>query len=178
MAPGPAPLRRLTRFEIGRSLADVMGVDPALAGDLPPDEESNGYDNSSAAYSVSPLHAEKLLDLGEAAAAALIADGARLRALAGCDPTAEGDACVASFIRALGARLWRRPLDDDEAADLIALDAAAGADGDARAGADGGDRCDGAVTGLSLPRRTGRWWSPLRRRRCLPACWRRASPIW
>ncbi len=134
LAPGPAPLRRLTRFEIGRSLADVMGVDPALAGDLPPDEESNGYDNSSAAYSVSPLHAEKLLDLGEAAAAALIADGARLRAFAGCDPTADGDACVASFIRALVARLWRRPLEDDEAADLIALDAAAGAGGDTRAG--------------------------------------------
>src|SRR5882672_4629755 len=76
-APGPAPLRRLTRFEIGRSLADVMGVDPALADDLPPDEESQGYDNSSSAYSVSALHATKLLDLGEAAAAAFLADGAR-----------------------------------------------------------------------------------------------------
>jgi Protein of unknown function (DUF1588)/Protein of unknown function (DUF1592)/Protein of unknown function (DUF1587)/Protein of unknown function (DUF1595)/Protein of unknown function (DUF1585) len=132
--PGPAPLRRLTRFEIGRSLADVMGVDPALVDGLPPDEESNGYDNSSSAYSVSPLHAEKLLDLGEAAAAALLADGDRVRAFAGCDPTADGDACVASFVRALGGRLWRRPLEDDEAADLIALDVAAGAGVDARAG--------------------------------------------
>lgn len=130
---GPAPLRRLTRFEIGRSLADVMGTDPALVADLPPDEESDGYDNSASAYSVSPLHAEKLLDLGEAAAAALVADGGRLRAFAACDPTADGDACVAAFIRALGARLWRRPLDDGEAADLTALDAAAGA-GDPRAG--------------------------------------------
>src|SRR4051812_25123886 len=58
-APGPAPLRRLTRFEIGRSLSDVLGVDPALADMLPPDEQSDGYDNASSAYSVSALHAAK-----------------------------------------------------------------------------------------------------------------------
>ena len=126
-APGPAPLRRLTRFEIGRSLADVIGADPALADGLPPDEESDGYDNSSAAYSVSPLHAEKLLDLGEAAAAALVADGARLRSFAACDPTADGAACVSAFIRALGGQLWRRALDDGEVSDLGALATAAGA---------------------------------------------------
>ncbi len=120
-APGPAPLRRLTRFEIARSLADIMGTDPSLVDDLPPDEESDGYDNSSAAYSVSPLHAEKLLDLGEAAGAALIADGARLRAFAGCDPTTDGADCVNAFIRALGGQLWRRPLDDGEVSDLAAL---------------------------------------------------------
>jgi len=132
-APGPAPLRRLTRFEIGRSLADVMGADPALVDGLPPDEESDGYDNSSAAYSVSPLHAEKLLDLGEAAASALVADGARLRSFAACDPTADGSACVSAFIRALGGQLWRRALDDGEVSDLGALATAAGAS-DPRAG--------------------------------------------
>ncbi len=132
-APGPAPLRRLTRFEIGRSLSDILGTDPALVDDLPPDEESDGYDNSSAAYSVSPLHAEKLLDLGESAAAALIADGARLRGFAACDPTADGAGCVSAFIRALGGRLWRRPLDDGEVSDLTALSTAAGAS-DPRAG--------------------------------------------
>ena len=132
-APGPAPLRRLTRFEIGHSLADIMGTDPALVDDLPVDEESDGYDNSSAAYSVSPLHAEKLLDLGEAAAAALIADNARLRAFASCDPTADGADCVSAFIHALGGQLWRRPLDDGEVSDLASLATAAGAS-DPRAG--------------------------------------------
>ena len=133
-APGPAPLRRLTRFEIGRSLADVMGVDPALADMLPPDEQSDGYDNASSAYSVSALHAAKLLDLGEAAAAAFLADGAHARAVAGCDPSADGEACLRSLVTALGARLWRRPLAESETAELLALAAAAGA-GDGRAGA-------------------------------------------
>jgi hypothetical protein len=36
--PGPAPMRRLTRFEYGRSLADLTGVDPSVAQSLPPDE--------------------------------------------------------------------------------------------------------------------------------------------
>jgi hypothetical protein len=131
--PGPSPLRRLTRFEVGRSLADVMGLDPALANDLPPDEESDGYDNSSSAYSVSPLHAAKLLDLGEAAASAFLAQPDRVRAVAGCDPTADGDACARSFVQALGGQLWRRPLQDAETTDLLALNAGTGA-GDARAG--------------------------------------------
>jgi hypothetical protein len=132
-APGPAPLRRLTRFEIGRSLADVMGLDPALVADLPLDEESDGYDNSAAAYSVSPQHAQKLLELGEKAAPLFLADAARVRAFGGCDPTADGDACVGAFVKGLGARLWRRPLDDGEAADLLALYASSSG-GDARAG--------------------------------------------
>ena len=67
-----------TRFEIGRSLADVHGRRPARwRGALPPDEESEGYDNGASAYSVSALHATELLDMGEAAAAAFLADGAR-----------------------------------------------------------------------------------------------------
>src|SRR6266700_1714800 len=129
VAPGPAQLRRLTRFEVGRSLADVMGVDPALADDLPPDEESEGYDNSSSAYSVSALHAQKLLDLGEAAAAAFLADGGRASSFAGCDPTSDGDACLRSFVQAFGARLWRRPLGDDEVGDMAAVAAATGGGG-------------------------------------------------
>jgi Protein of unknown function (DUF1592)/Protein of unknown function (DUF1588)/Protein of unknown function (DUF1595)/Protein of unknown function (DUF1587)/Protein of unknown function (DUF1585) len=133
-APGPAPLRRLTRFELGRSLADVMGLDPALVADLPPDEVSDGYDNSASAYSVSALHAAKLLDLGEAAATAFLADGARVRGVAACDPTTDGGACLAAFVKALGARLWRRPLTDGETTDLVAL-AASAAPGDSHAGA-------------------------------------------
>jgi hypothetical protein len=126
--PGPAPIRRLTRFEIGRSLADVLGLSPTLADGLPPDEESQGYDNNATAYSVSALHATDLLAMGESAAAAFAADGARLGAVAGCDPTsaADGGVCLQAFIQALGGKLWRRPLDGGETADLVALAAATG----------------------------------------------------
>ena len=52
-APGPAPLRRITRFEYGRTIAALTGVDPSVAQTLPPDEETMDFDDIAAAYSVS-----------------------------------------------------------------------------------------------------------------------------
>jgi hypothetical protein len=112
--PGPAPLRRMTRFEYGRTLADLTGVDASIGASLPPDEESLGYDDIADAYSVSSLHASRYLEAAEQAASTLIADTARLAAFGGCDPTAGDDTCVAAFVAGFGRRAWRRPLDDDE----------------------------------------------------------------
>src|SRR5450432_4802251 len=82
---GPAPLRRITRFEYGRTVADLAGVDPATSLSLPPDEETLGFDDIASAYSVSALHAARYLDVAEQVAAALVADNARLTAFAACD---------------------------------------------------------------------------------------------
>jgi hypothetical protein len=112
--PGPAPLRRATRFEYGRTISDLTGVAASVADQLPPDEETLGFDDIAAAYSVSTLHAARYLDVAEAAAAALAASSTRLTAVAGCDPTGGDAACVDSFIAGFGRRAWRRPLDADE----------------------------------------------------------------
>jgi hypothetical protein len=112
--PGPAPLRRITRFEYGRSLSDLTGVPVSVADRLPPDEMTLGFDDIADAYSVSTLHAAAYLDVAEQAAAMLTGDGARLTAVAGCDPTAGDATCVGNFIAAFGRRAWRRPLDPDE----------------------------------------------------------------
>src|SRR5262245_18030854 len=112
--PGPAPLRRLTRFEYGRTLSDLTGVPASIADQLPPDEETLGFDDIAAAYSVSSLHAARYLEAAEQAAATLSADSARLAAVAGCDPSAGDATCVSNFIAAFGLRAWRRPLDADE----------------------------------------------------------------
>src|SRR5262245_4718456 len=65
--PGPAPLRRITRFEYGRTVADLTGVPASIADRLPPDEETLGFDDIAAAYSVSSLHAARYLDAAEQA---------------------------------------------------------------------------------------------------------------
>jgi hypothetical protein len=122
-APAPAPLRRLTRFEYGRSIADLTGADPGLALALPPDEESLGFLNNADAYSVSSLHATKYLELAEKIAEGFVADGARLAEVAGCDPLAGGE-CVAAFVDAFGLRAWRRPLAGPERAAMLELYAA------------------------------------------------------
>src|SRR5689334_14763815 len=80
--PGPAPMRRMTRFEYGRSLSDLTGVPASIADQLPPDEETLGFDDIADAYSVSTLHAARYLDAAELAAASLTADSARVTAMA------------------------------------------------------------------------------------------------
>jgi hypothetical protein len=117
---GATPLRRLTRFEYGRTLVDLLGAEPTLASDLPPDEKSLGFDGMADTYSVSTLHAAKYLEVAEKAAAALVADSARLSAFAGCDPTAAAD-CVEPFVRAFGRRAYRRTLVEDEVGAMLAL---------------------------------------------------------
>src|SRR5262245_20606975 len=96
--PGPAPLRRMTRFEYGHTISDLTGVPASVAEQLPPDEETLGFDDIADAYSVSTLHAARYLDVAELAAAALAGSPARLTAIAGCDPTGGDAACVSSFI--------------------------------------------------------------------------------
>jgi hypothetical protein len=112
--PGPAPLRRITRFEYGRTIAALTGVDPSVAQKLPPDEETLDFDDIAAAYSVSTLHADRYLEVAEKAAAALTADVAGMTVLAGCDPTGGDAACVSAFVAAFGRRAWRRALTGDE----------------------------------------------------------------
>jgi len=119
--PGPAPLRRITRFEFGRSIADLTGAPASLADGLPPDEITLDFDDIAAAYSVSSLHAAAYLDAAEQAAAALTGDSARLTAIAGCDPTGGDATCVAGFIDAFGRRAWRRPLEPDEQTAMLQI---------------------------------------------------------
>jgi len=119
--PGPAPLRRITRFEYGRTIADLTGVDPSVAQTLPPDEETLDFDDIAAAYSVSSLHADRYLEVAERAAAALTTNVAGMTVLAGCDPTGGDAACVSAFVTAFGRRAWRRALTDDEQAAMRQL---------------------------------------------------------
>jgi hypothetical protein len=127
---GTAPLRRLTRFEYGRTLADLTGASASIADELVPDERSFGFDDQADTYSVSTLHDSKYFDVANAAAAALVGDSARLSAFAGCDPTADS-ACLEPFVRAFGRRAYRRTLTADEVSALVALERATATPGDA-----------------------------------------------
>src|SRR5262245_41910211 len=70
--PVPAPLRRSTRSEYGRTISDLTGAAPSVASQRPPDEETLGFDDIASAYSMSTLHAARYLDAAELGAAALV----------------------------------------------------------------------------------------------------------
>ncbi len=127
---GTAALRRLTRFEYGRTIADLTGAAASVTDELVPDERSFGFDDQADTYSVSTLHVSKYFDVANAAAAALVGDSTRLSAFAGCDPTADS-ACVEPFVRAFGRRAYRRTLTAEEVSALVALERATATPGDA-----------------------------------------------
>ncbi len=114
-----APVRRLTRDEYSRTLADLLGDDSRAGDSLPPEERGNGFGNDGAFQSVSVLLAESYARLAEEIVARATRDPERILGLLACDVDAEGEPnCLGRFIESFGARAYRRPLELEERARL------------------------------------------------------------
>ncbi len=116
-SPGPMPLRRLTRAELGNTLHDLTGASTTVADSLPPD--GKGESGFQEGGDVSALDVVQLLEVVERVS---VGFAARLPTLMGCDPVAIGeDACAGQFIAKFGRRAYRRPLSDAETAKFVAF---------------------------------------------------------
>jgi hypothetical protein len=107
---GVADLRRLSRFELERSLADVF---PQAAGawtsSLSADTVSPaGFDNDSTMLVVSRQSARELADTAESLAGALT--GAPLAQVLPCAASTPDASCAGTFIDSYGRKLFRRPV--------------------------------------------------------------------
>ena len=60
--PGLFVIRRLTKTEYGNTLHDLLGVEPAIANELPDEVSGEGYLNS-----LSPLQLEQYLAIADKA---------------------------------------------------------------------------------------------------------------
>jgi hypothetical protein len=73
------PLRRLTRLEYGYTVSDLLHLDAAfgaaLAGTLPAEADSGGFDTVAARQSMSPLHVQSYLEAADRALDAAIVFG-------------------------------------------------------------------------------------------------------
>ncbi|MBC8352420.1 MAG: DUF1592 domain-containing protein [Planctomycetes bacterium] len=75
---GHVVLRRLTRYEYNNTMHDLLGIDLDFAKDLPPEPSSeDGFKNSGAALSISPLQIEFYLQAARTALAKAIVTGPR-----------------------------------------------------------------------------------------------------
>ena len=123
---------RLSRREIERTVTDVFGIEGAAIRNLPPDPrtatnprteaEDDVFDTYASTKVPGQVFVEGLEAMAFEIARDFTADTARVDALAGCTP--EGGtwdaACLESFLRELGRRLFRRPVTDEEASALVA----------------------------------------------------------
>ncbi len=106
--PGPAPTRRLTRFEYDNTIRDLLGDASAPGKQLPPDEAALGFDNNAEARSVTEILADGYMKVAEQVARRAVE---HLDTLVPCPPSL---GCAESFVRTFGKRAWRRPLDARE----------------------------------------------------------------
>lgn len=109
--PGLFVIRRLTKTEYGNTLHDLLGVEPAIANELPDEVSGEGYLNS-----LSPLQLEQYLAIADKALDRILSpEDARptdmQRRLFGDPPLLETDARAAArkVARSLAGKAYRRP---------------------------------------------------------------------
>lgn len=121
------PLRLLSREEYNRTVADLFGDDSAPL-EMDPASADVGYDNDALGLSISPEMLQHYQEVAEQVAQRAVAGG--LETLLPCDPAVDGEAeCAAQAVRQLGSRVYRRPLEAEQAAaldEVYAMGAAGG----------------------------------------------------
>ena len=124
----PARVRRLANAEYDASVQALLSTQksPASAADFPPDLRRDGF-TVNAAQRVDAVIVERLADAADALASEAQANGTLAR-LAPCAPPADATSCARSFITTFGAKVYRRPLVDEEVQALLTL-FAVGAEG-------------------------------------------------
>jgi hypothetical protein len=134
VAPGRAPIRRLTRFEYNNTVRDIFGDTTQPANSLPPEELGNGFGNDADIISVSGLLAEQYGAVAEGVAVRATATPEALARLSPCASTLTAeteDACARTIIDSLAPKAFRRPLSPGESDELFALEQALRATPDA-----------------------------------------------
>jgi hypothetical protein len=117
----PAVVRRLTRWEYANTIADVLGmpIGPDVTALLPPDIRSNGFSNDIGGQLATAIQADAYQKTADAVGAAVAKTPGWLAPFAMCNQVAA--ACRDDVVRALGLRLFRRPVTTDEGATFGAL---------------------------------------------------------
>jgi hypothetical protein len=124
-AAGPLPLRRLTINEYNNTIRDLIGADAPVI------DASTGVSGDVEAFEHGFLKGSTVGSANDARLFSTLADAVAASAMArlgtllpqGCatpNGTAE-EGCAKKFIEEFGLRAFRRPLSNDEKADLLAL---------------------------------------------------------
>jgi hypothetical protein len=111
----PARVRRLSNAEYNGSVRALLGTDLSPGHDFAPDARQAGFTENEA------QRVDTVLAMQVSAAAAKLAIEARktFGLVAHCPTPADPEACARAFIASFGARAYRRPLIEAEAAGLL-----------------------------------------------------------
>jgi hypothetical protein len=119
---------RLSHNQLKNTLLDVFGFAGAAVDGLPPDARLDGFGNDAGRLGLSPVLMEHYFRVGDEVAGEV---ARRSGDFIKCPISALGEGtCLGDFLKSVGRRAWRRPLDDSEQKELAAVyTSAAKADG-------------------------------------------------
>jgi len=121
-APGAAPIRRLTRFELNNTLRDLLGDTTRAADRLPPELKGNGFSNDAASLTTTRVLVDAYRTIASDLASTATRDAVALGKLSSCDVAALGEeACARAFVGDFGKKAFRRPLSEAESAALYGV---------------------------------------------------------
>jgi hypothetical protein len=117
----PARIRRLANAEYDASVQALLSTrrGPASEPDFPPDLRRDGF-TVNAAQRVDAVIIERLADAADMLASEAKENGTLAR-LAPCAPSADRTRCARTFVTAFGAKVYRRPLVEEEVSALLSL---------------------------------------------------------
>jgi hypothetical protein len=114
-----APMRKLTRFQLDRVLADMLGDTSRPGQRLEPFDTT---DDLASDGDISPVWVARWHEVAHDIALEATRTNATLTATLGCDPEVEDEpACTDRLMNGVLPRLWRRPLTPDDADELDAV---------------------------------------------------------
>jgi hypothetical protein len=123
--PGRVTLRRLNRFEYGRTIHDLMGVEFKADEAFPPDDTGYGFDNIADVLTLSPLLLEKYMQAAESIVAAALADpSSRGRFFSKEHPPsgrAERRQYASEVLGGFASKAFRRPVEEGALQRLASL---------------------------------------------------------
>ena len=126
--PGRVVMHRLNIAEYDNTVHDLLGTALRLSENFPPDDTAFGFDNVAAALSMTDVTLGYYIDAAKKLATEALTPAKR-SSVVPCDVAAGKETCVTSALAAFLPRAWRRPVQPDEVARLVALYTANKADG-------------------------------------------------
>jgi hypothetical protein len=110
---GRVGIHRLNNLEYDNTVRDLLGVDSTPASTFIADEKAVGFDNIAAALGMTEAQYEQYFSAADALVDTAFADPTLRSRIVTCQPSSASDvSCTERIIRELGARAWRRPLED------------------------------------------------------------------
>ena len=113
----PASVRRMTVREFTNTVAQLLGTEREFSRLLPHDVPQDGYSRNLEQL-VDPVFGRQLQSTAELLAGEAVAQ--KLSVIAPCSAT-PGPECAKTFIRDFGERAFRRPIEEGEQTQLMAL---------------------------------------------------------